>query len=53
MLPVVGLSCAAPLYHVVVQIIVVTATTGNPVFKDVVHESATAREKEEAAEDPI
>lgn len=42
MLRVVGLSCAAPVNHVIVQMIVVVTTIVNPIFKDVVHGSATA-----------
>jgi hypothetical protein len=37
MLPVVGLSYAAPLNYAVVEIIVVTTTKTDRVFKDVVH----------------
>jgi hypothetical protein len=50
---VVGLSCAAPLDHAVVQMIVVTTTTVDRVFKDVVHGSGAAREKGEAEQDSI
>lgn len=52
MLRVVGLSCAAPVDHVIVQMIVVTTTILDPIFKDVVQRSNT-REKEDAAQDPI
>ena len=48
MLRVVGLSCAAPLGHAVVQMTVVMTTIVNPIFKDVVHGSAT-----ESVDSPI
>jgi hypothetical protein len=52
MLPVVDLSCTAPLDHAVVETIV-TTTIMVWTFKDVVHESGAEREKEGETQDPI